>query len=88
MKTKWYDCICLRAEHALRFVIDEEDGDVWTEVNLTNYRNFFKRCWVALKYIFGYQSKYGAFDCWELDEKDLNSLIDLLTEVKKLKSKD
>jgi len=84
MKFKWFDCICSSPEHAIRFVLDEDEGYLWLDVHLTKRYGFFGRCWVAIKYIFGYQCKYGAFDVWEIKDKDVDDLIELLNEKKKI----
>jgi len=80
MKTVWFDCDCKSAEHAIRFVFDEKDGDLWLDVHLNHYFGFFKRCIHAIKYVFGYKCQYGNFDVWCLDKKDTQKLIDLLEE--------
>jgi hypothetical protein len=87
MKFKWFDCKCHNAEHAIRFVYDEEDNDLWLDVHLIKRYGFFGRCLVALQYICGYQCKYGAFDVWELKDEDVDDLIELLNEKKKLSNK-
>jgi hypothetical protein len=46
-----------------------------------------RRCWVALKYIFGYKCKYGHFDTFMVKEEDCDKLIELLTEYKEARKK-
>jgi len=72
------DCDCGSPEHILRLMYDEDERELYTEVQLRQYRNIFKRVWVALKYVCGYTSRYGVWDCtclsWEGIEK-LNAFL-------------
>ena len=54
-------CACSSAEHQLLFRTVEFDDDVYVEIHLAKLP-FLKRLWYGVKYIFGYQSRYGAFD--------------------------
>jgi hypothetical protein len=81
METEYFDCKCMSSEHTLRFVYDPDDNELYTEVHLSQYRNVFVRVWVAIKYIFGFKSKYGHWDCWLLKEKDCERLINLTQKV-------
>lgn len=56
-------CACNSAEHTLRFMYDKEHDEIYTEVYLNQYNSFLTRLVIAIKYIFGYTSKYGHFDC-------------------------
>lgn len=82
---QYFECSCNSPEHTLRFVIDDSDDDkeLYTEVHLTEVNSFFKRCWIALKYIFGYKCKYGNWDCWLLKTEDITKLEELLAYIKK-----
>jgi hypothetical protein len=42
---------------------DKEDKELYVEVQLHQHRNILKRVLVAIKYILGYTSKYGHWDC-------------------------
>lgn len=82
MKTEYFTCDCYSPEHTLRFVMHpNEEGwpaELYTEVYLNQYRSFFKRAWVALKYLFNYKSSYGDFDCWLMQPEDAVRLKELL----------
>lgn len=80
MKTYYFDCQCNFADHTLRFTLDPEDGSVYTEVQLRNFNSVFKRIWMAIKYIFGYECKYGYYDCTLLKWDEYNKLRNLLDE--------
>lgn len=81
MTTHYFDCKCSSSEHTLRFVYDPLENEIYTEVFLDQNRGFFKRIWVAIKYIFGYKCQYGHFDCWLMKEEDCAGLIELLKKV-------
>ena len=86
----YFDCDCKGSEHTLKFIFDhapESDNldwppELWTEIYLHDWRGFCKRCWVGLKYIFGYKCKYGHWDTWLLDPKDCDRLFELLEKFK------
>jgi hypothetical protein len=44
--------------------------------------SFYKRIWLGIKYIFGYTCRYGYFDEFILDPKDVDRMIGLLTNYK------
>jgi len=94
MKTEYFDCICSSAEHTLRFCYFKpnkeskfrDDAELYAEVHLNQYRSFWTRVWVAIKYVFGYECQYGHWDVWTLDRKDcerLRDLVDKMIEWKK-----
>jgi hypothetical protein len=83
--TEYFECQCFSPEHSLRFVLDLDEGDpgIHTEVYLGSYPWGWKRVWVGVRYIFGYKSRYGAWDCFLLQPADavrLASLCDRLVK--------
>lgn len=64
-------CSCGSAEHQLLVWHDDEFADGYREVglqpHLVTYQNIFKRIFVAIRYIFGYRSKYGHWDSIIID---------------------
>lgn len=67
-------CECNSLEHQVIFWYDEEDKILYCEPHLTTHKNFFKRLWHSLKYIFGYKSKYGSWDSTLFKDEDLKKL--------------
>ncbi len=65
-------CECNSAEHQLIFLTDEDD--FYCQVHLSTYHNFFKRCWIAIKYIFGYKCRYGNWDSIIISREDICKL--------------
>jgi len=82
MVTEFLQCQCGSDEHTLKYTLDPDDGQVWTSVFLNDYRSFWQRLWVALKYLFGYKCKYGHWDCFNMEEADKDRLIALLQKSK------
>ncbi len=93
LKTEYFDCECSSAEHTLRFIYLEPHkiggvecpAELYTEIHLNQYRNFFKRIWVAIKYVFGYKCQYGHWDVWTLNHNDCERLRDLVNKIIEMK---
>lgn len=74
-------CECNNLEHQLVFSYFPDDEDykyIYVSVNLIPERNIFKRIWCAIKYIFGYKSKYGPFDEFIIGQRDSHKLVKIL----------
>ena len=48
-----------------------ENCELSVSVYLNSYLPFWKRIWLATKYVFGYRSKYGEFDVVNLRYEDI-----------------
>lgn len=76
-------CDCSDMEHIMRFRYFTEDYSVpylsCIDFHLSKLP-LIKRIAYAIKYIFGYQSKYGAFGEMVLNEKSALQIIEFLTE--------
>lgn len=81
MRNHFVVCDCQSPEHTLRFMYDEEEKELYTEVYLNQYRSFFKRVYVAIKYIFGYTSKYGHWDCTMISKPKADKLKAFLSSM-------
>ena len=71
---KIFICECNSYCHQTIFWYDKEDKQLHFTTHLITYRNFFKRLWVAIRYLFGYKSNYGDWDTFlfkPLDEAKL-----------------
>lgn len=79
LESHYFDCICSSPEHTLRFVLNKQpsEPELYVEVYL-HERSFLSRLWYGLKYIFGYKSRYGAWDCWTLRSEDIGRMRNLL----------
>ena len=65
--------------HVIRFNVDPHDGTIYVDVHLTNVVPWFKRVWLALKYVFGCKPPaYGHYDSTLLEPKDYDRIRDVL----------
>lgn len=75
-------CACYASEHQIIIHKDNifENGykEVILEPHLVTHNNIFKRIWVAIKYIFGYKSRYGAWDSIIVTKDNYNVLKDVI----------
>jgi hypothetical protein len=46
----------------LRYWWDPEEKEIYTDVYLPD-KPWYKRIWLAIKYVFGYKCRYGFWDC-------------------------
>jgi len=67
-------CACGSLEHQIFFWREEEkNGFLYAEIHLTG-RKFWQRLIYGLKYIFGYKSRFGAWDEFLFDKEDEEKL--------------
>ena len=76
--TYYFDCVCGKAEHTLRFTLNKEQNEIYAEVYLLPCCGFFKRIYLAIKYVFGFNFLNGHFDDWIMDNNDAKKLRDML----------
>lgn len=76
MDTKLILCACQSCEHQMIFMKDEDEQLIYTRVHLTK-KTFWQRLKYSIKYIFGHQSMFGAFDEMMLDHTHSESLIEM-----------
>ena len=81
-------CACTSDEHTLRlthFKADPDRADDFDEVYWSVYlnpRSWYKRPWVAVRYVLGYRSKFGDFDSGPMMDSDaINQLRVFLSDV-------
>jgi hypothetical protein len=82
----YFECDCSSKEHTFCVTSQESEDELppqlYFHFQLIQYRNFLKRVWVAIKYIFGYQCVYGHWDTINVRDDDVNRLIILLHQHK------
>jgi len=94
-KTEVLICECSSVEHQIVFTYCSEEreditgieGAIYEDcmdvsIHLTEYNGFFKRIWVAIKYIFGYRSRYGDWDTFLMNPEDADRLIPYLEKLR------
>lgn len=74
MNYTYIECDCHSDEHVLRFAYDPVDHDVYLSVFLNHWEPWYKRVWNAVRYVFGYKSKYGHFDSTTMSHQNLLQL--------------
>jgi hypothetical protein len=74
MEKHYVICQCMSPEHVLHFTHDIDENEVYVEVYLSHHTGVLARVVTAVKYIFGYKSKYGHFDCTILSQEELKKL--------------
>lgn len=80
MKEHFSVCKCHSPEHVVLWTHDKDENEVYFYVNLSWNRSFFKRTWRAIKYIFGYRSMFGHFDCYLMPQEEAIKLVAFLKE--------
>jgi hypothetical protein len=72
--------------HAIRFHVDSDDGDIWVTVHLINLV-WYKRLWVAVKYVFGRLKNDIEYEETLLGSKDFHRLKDVIRLAESVHSK-
>jgi len=71
-------CSCYSYEHQLFLWWDEDEKSLYAHFHLATYRGFWGRLWHGIKYAFGYKSRFGAWDQFIFDKKNLEKLNEFL----------
>lgn len=81
-ETEFFECVCSSDEHTLKATLftDTENNltDFYFGIYLCQHKSFFQRLVAAVKYVFGYKSKYGDFDSFILNPKDYDRLSEMI----------
>lgn len=77
-KTYYFQCDCDSQEHTIGIEFDVENKEVCMHVQLARYHGFFGRLKNAIKYLFGYQCKYGHWDTTIMSEQTFMDLYNLM----------
>ena len=80
-------CECSSSEHQLifKYFKGEEHEEVYVDVHLTK-KSFWNRILHGIKYIFGHQSKYGAFDEVLLGVEHISTLESVVNRLKQIEA--
>ena len=88
-------CECHSDEHQMLIFYNEEEytngqkyNMCYAHVHLTTYESFWKRVVHGVKFMFGYKSKYGAWDEFIFNPSDADKLQELVDYLKKQKIDD
>lgn len=81
---KYLECDCGHTDHLVKFCYFNDERDaVYIHVQLPKEQQWYKRIWLGLRYIFGYQCKYGHWGESVLDLKKIDELHAFLHEFRK-----
>jgi hypothetical protein len=78
---EFFLCDCNSAEHQFILSYDSQEKEMYITPYLSSYLSFWKRVVLSIKYIFGYRSKYGHWDCIILNIKETKRLYLLLDSI-------
>jgi len=78
MNDHFIRCSCGACEHQAIITADPDDGLVLVEFHLVTWQNILRRLWVAIRYVFGYRSRYGAWDELVMDREQVAELREYL----------
>lgn len=70
-------CDCHSDDHQILIHYDDEDREVYLHIHLAS-RGFWARLKYAFKYVFGYKSRYGAWDSFIFRKQDSKKLEDVV----------
>jgi len=78
-------CACHSYDHQFSLAIDDWDlsqnkEELIVTVSLCDSKPFFIRIWLAIKYIFGFRSRYGMFADIQVQLKDKERLLNIINE--------
>lgn len=79
-------CECCSIEHIVCFTYFEDEPKIYLYVHLKKH-TFWQRVKNGVKYIFGHQSKYGAFDEIILGPTQYDKIMKIANHFKKFKKK-
>jgi hypothetical protein len=77
MINRYVECACYSPYHTLRFSADDETEEVYVDVWLLR-PVWYKRIWIALRYVFGKPSRFGFFEETLLTKEQQEQVKDLL----------
>ena len=79
MNDHFIRCSCGHHEHQAIIAADPDDGLLFVEFHLVTWQNILRRAWVAVRYVFGYRSRFGAWDELVMDRGQVEALRDYLS---------
>lgn len=75
-------CSCMCPEHNIIYVKDPDEPEVWLHFMLEK-QSFFKRIKLGIKYIFGYQSRFGMYGEMLITSANVDRLEDIVNHIRK-----
>ena len=80
---EYLECDCSSIEHTVKITAEVDlefpkHSNVTVQIQLSQYHPWYARIWNAVKYVFGYECKYGHWDVTMLNIEEVNKLHMLL----------
>jgi len=73
-------CSCNSTEHQILFLKFEDDPEiVYMQIHLSGNKSILGRIGRAIKYVFGYKSRFGDWDDFILEKEQLAEIRQALT---------
>jgi hypothetical protein len=75
-------CECNTDEHVIRLLWEADDPNfVYFHYHLIPEPNIFVRIWKAVKYVFGFKSKYGMFGEMLVGRDGRDNIVEVLEKI-------
>lgn len=75
-----FECSCGSFDHNVRFEVDEDMGHISISVPLNHWLPWWKRLWLAVKYVFKRTERYGHYDTVMLSPHDYDRIRALMDD--------
>ena len=82
MNSKWFNCSCYDAHHAVRVIYEPEYNEVFFEMRVNNYKSFWKRLKAAFKYLFNLNNRDASYDTFILTPEDRDVMVTVMRRMK------
>ncbi len=79
--TYYFECACGSPEDTIRFTLDKELGMIYCDFYLNHYIPWYKRIWIAIKYIFKIPPHHPHFASWIMKRNDNIKLMKMCEEI-------
>lgn len=89
LKREFFECSCHSMEHTVAFTMehypDEAIAELSLEVQLIQWKPWYRRVWPAVKYLFNIKASSGHWDSWLLHYNDVDRLAQMVNYIKDAK---
>ena len=86
MEEEYFSCQCNHFGHTIRVLLDPLDGDLRLETRLSCIDPWYKRLWIAVKYVLGSQVSYGNYDDVLLKDEDYDRFHSMMLRSRLIKA--
>lgn len=72
------DCRCQDFRHSIRFDIEDDTGYIYLSTHIDQCYPWYKRLWIALRYVFKRDAINGQYDVTFIKYEDYDRIRDIL----------